>query len=56
MSSLRPSPPVIGKVTHATIELFWDHVKEKLVPNQRYRFTLQETITTHKREWTTVYS
>ena len=56
VSSFRPSPPVLGKVTHSTIELFWDHVKEKLVPNQRYRYTVQEMASTNRREWSTVYS
>ena len=56
MSLSRPDPPVLGKVTHASVELLWSHVKEKLEPNQRYKFTVQELSQNIKREWATVYS
>lgn len=52
----KPDPPIVGKVTHSTIELNWVHVKERLEPNQRYKYSLQELSNTNKREWGTIYS
>ncbi len=52
---MRPEPPVVGKVTHHSIELIWNHVKEKLEPNKRYKYSLQEA-DRHKPEWGNVYS
>lgn len=52
----RPDPPIIGRVTHSTIEIFWNHVKDKLPDGKRYRFTLQELCENLKQEWGTVYS
>lgn len=52
----KPDPPVVGKVTHVTIELNWNHVKSKLTPNKRYRYSIQELCNNLKREWGTVYS
>ncbi len=51
----KPEPPVVGKVTHRSIELIWKHVKEKLDPKLLYRFRLQEA-DKDKSEWGTVYS
>ena len=52
----RPDPPVIGKVTHTSIEIIWNHVKDKLTDGRRYKFTLQEICENNKQEWGTVYS
>jgi fibronectin type 3 and ankyrin repeat domains protein 1 len=52
----RPDPPVVGKVTHHSLELTWQHVKEKLNPNERFRYTLQEGNSKNKQEWCNVYS
>ena len=51
----RPDPPEVGKVTHHTIELKWDHVKLALPPGQRYKYVLQES-DKGKKEWGNVYS
>jgi hypothetical protein len=51
----KPDPPVVGKVTHHSIELTWTHVKEKLPSNQRFKYTLQEA-DSKKKEWGNVYS
>ncbi|XP_046850344.1 fibronectin type 3 and ankyrin repeat domains 1 protein-like [Xenia sp. Carnegie-2017] len=39
-----PDPPVIGQVTHNTIELFWDQSREKCVTNneERIKYCIQE--------------
>ncbi len=55
VSVKRPDPPVVGKVTHYSIELIWNHVKAKLEPNRKYKYTLQEA-DKHKSEWGNVYS
>jgi hypothetical protein len=51
----KPDPPVVGKVTHHSIELTWTNVKEKLPANQRFKFVLQEADKA-KKEWGNVYS
>ena len=51
----RPDPPEVGKVTHHTIELKWDHVKLTLPSGQRYKYVLQESDKA-KKEWGNVYS
>lgn len=51
----RPDPPVVGKVTHHSIELIWMHVKEKIEPNKRFKFILQEADRS-KKEWGNVYA
>ena len=45
----------MGKVTHHSIELIWNHVKEKLDSTKRYRYTLQEA-DKNKQGWGNVYS
>ena len=52
----RPDPPEVGKVTHHTIELKWEHVKLALPSGQRYKYILQETDTKSKKEWANAYS
>lgn len=52
----RPDPPIIGRVTHTSIEIFWNHVKDKITDGKRYKFTLQELCENNKQEWGTVYS
>ncbi|RMZ93619.1 Fibronectin type 3 and ankyrin repeat domains 1, partial [Brachionus plicatilis] len=51
----RPDPPVVGKVTHHTIELIWMHLKEKLPTNQKFKFVVQEA-DKKKKEWGQVYA
>lgn len=51
----KPDPPVVGKVTHHSIELFWTHIKEKVGPSVRVRYALQEA-EKNKHEWGNVYS
>ena len=55
----KPDPPIVGKVTHCTIELSWLHVKEKLASDGEsvagYRYILQEC-EKNKKEWINVYS
>ena len=51
----RPEPPVVGKVTHHSIELDWSNTKAKLSPHKRYRFTIQESDLS-KRDWGVIYS
>lgn len=55
MAIEKPDPPVVGKVTHHSIELNWNHVKEKLPTNHRYKYVLQECDKS-KKEWGNVYS
>ncbi len=55
MTVERPEPPVVGKVTHHSIELDWSNCRDRLPFNVRYRFTIQESDLT-RREWSTVYS
>ena len=52
----RPDPPIVGKVTHVSIELDWGFLKEKLPHDRRYRFSIQEMSENNKQEWGTVYS
>lgn len=52
---LKPEPPIVGKVTHKSIELLWKHVKDELPSNQRFKFTLQET-DHRKKDWMNVYT
>jgi hypothetical protein len=47
---------LIGRVTHTSIEIVWNHVKDKLTDGRRYKFTLQELSDVNKQEWGTVYS
>jgi fibronectin type 3 and ankyrin repeat domains protein 1 len=54
-SSFKPDPPVVGKVTHHSVELFWTHIKEKVGANVRVRYALQEA-DKNKHEWGNVYS
>lgn len=54
----KPDAPVVGKVTHHTIELKWEHVKQALpvvTHAKRYKYLLQES-DTKKKEWRNVYS
>lgn len=51
----RPEPPVVGKVTHHSIELIWMHMKEKLPTDQKFKFVLQEA-DKKKKEWGQVYA
>ena len=54
MTLIKPEPPVVGKVTHRTIELIWKHVKDSL-PAGRFKFTLQE-YDNKKKDWNTAYT
>ena len=51
----KPDPPVVGKVTHHSIELIWTNVKDTLPKDQRFKFTLQESDKA-KKEWGNIYS
>lgn len=51
----KPDPPVVGKVTHHSIELIWTSAKENLPKDQRFKFTLQESDKA-KKEWGNIYS
>ena len=55
MALEKPDPTVVGKVTHHSIELKWNHVKEKLPQNQRFKYVLQEADKS-KKEWGNIYS
>lgn len=52
----RPAPPVIGKVTHHTIELYWDETLEKAMAavEGRVRVCLQEK--DKSGDWGNLYS
>lgn len=52
---IKPDPPVVGKVTHHSIELMWSHIKEKIGADKRLKYTLQE-IDKHKHDWGNVYA
>ncbi|CAF0868090.1 unnamed protein product [Brachionus calyciflorus] len=51
----KPDPPTVGKVTHASIELDWTHVK-KDSPYSKLKFIVQELSNNNKREWGIIYS
>jgi hypothetical protein len=58
MTLFRPNPPVVGKVTHHTIELDWSHNKKDLDPMylKDIRFKVQElSPSQNKNEWNTIY-
>ena len=42
----KPDPPVVGRVTHCSVELFWDqerkHAELNLGPEQRIKYCVQE--------------
>ena len=38
----RPAPPVVGKVTAYTIELYWDHGSTGDESGRRLRYCIQE--------------
>lgn len=52
---IRPDPPVVGKVTHVSIDLDWSHVK-KDSPYAKLKFIVQELSNNNKREWGIIYS
>ena len=42
----KPDPPVVGRVTHCSVELFWDqenkHAELDLGPEERIKYCVQE--------------
>lgn len=55
----RPPPPVVGKVTHHTIELYWEEALSNLNQNikkgdRRVRVCIQEQDT--HNQWGNVYT
>ena len=54
-SVLKPDPPVIGKITHHSIECNWKHVQKNLPKNQRFKFILQERSSKSINELINVY-
>lgn len=54
----RPPPPVVGKVTHHTVELYWEDAMEKVSDDmiegdQRIRVAVQEE--DRQGQWGNVY-
>ena len=48
----KPNPPIVGKVTHCTVELYWQAIK--LEGHKNLKFIVQEA--DGKSDFGTVYS
>lgn len=56
----RPPPPIVGKVTHHSIELYWEEAMQRLAEvsqksDGRIRAALQEKADVGGKDWGNVY-